>query len=162
MKIVILIIAFVTFSYPTLRNKPVPILNFEQFENQYLHRNSDTLYVINFWATWCKPCVKELPYFELINENYKNQKVKVVLVSLDFAKNYQSMLLPFLNKKSIKSEVILLDDPNSNEWIDKVSTNWSGAIPATLIYIGNSRSFYEQSFNYEQLDSIVKLKTTKK
>jgi len=86
----------------------------------------------------------------------------VVLVSLDFAKNYESTLLQFIKKKGLKSEVLFLDDPNGNEWIDKVSTKWSGAIPATLIYNKNSREFYEQSFNYEQLDSIVKLKTIKK
>jgi thiol-disulfide isomerase/thioredoxin len=140
----------------------IPIVNFDQFNSQYLNRQTDTVYIINFWATWCKPCVKELPYFEKISENYKDQKVKVVLVSLDFAKNYETMLIPFVKKKALKSEVVLLNDPNGNEWIDKVSTSWSGAIPATLIYTKNSREFYEQSFSYEQLDSIVKLKTIKK
>ena len=162
MKLKFLILIIIPVLLTSFSNSSVPVLNFNQFESQYLNRNSDTLYVINFWATWCKPCVKELPNYELLNENYKGQKVKVILVSLDFAKDYENILLPFLKKKAIKSEVVLLNDPNGNEWIDKVNTNWSGAIPATLVYSGNSRDFYEQSFNYEQLDSIVKLKTIKK
>jgi len=74
----------------------------------------------------------------------------------------KACLFHLLKKKDLKSEVLMLDDPNSNEWIDKVSANWSGTIPATLVYSSNSRDFYDQSFNYEQLDSIVKLKTIKK
>jgi thiol-disulfide isomerase/thioredoxin len=162
MKLNVLILAIILALTVSYRDNSIPKLNFNQFENQYLHRNSDTLYVINFWATWCKPCVKELPNFEQINEKYKTQKVKVILVSLDFAKEYESTLLPFVQKRNLKSEIILLDDPDSNNWIDKVNTSWSGAIPATLVYSRNSRDFYEQSFNYEQLDSIVKLKTIKK
>jgi len=155
----LILIAFILISFKAAN---IPILNFSQLNSQYLNRQTDTVYIINFWATWCKPCVKELPFFEKISEKYKDQKVKVILVSLDFAKNYESMLIPFVKKKGLKSEVVLLSDPNSNDWIDKVSPIWSGAIPATLIYSKNSREFYEQSFNYEQLDSIVKLKTIKK
>ncbi len=162
MKTKILIFISITALLFSFRAKQIPILNFNQLNNQYLNRQTDTVYIINFWATWCKPCVKELPNFEQITEKYKTQKVKVILVSLDFAKNYESVLIPFIKKRNLKSEVILLDDPNSNEWIDKVNPNWSGAIPATLVYSKNSREFYEQPFNFEQLDSIVKLKTNKK
>src|SRR5471030_2436347 len=60
---------------------------------------SDTTYVINFWATWCAPCVKELPAFEKLNENYKDKKVKVLLVSMDFKQDYEKKLIPFVRKK---------------------------------------------------------------
>jgi len=162
MRLKFLVLVSITFFLSSFTIAQIPILDFTHFENQYLKRNTDTLYVINFWATWCRPCVKELPNFELLNENYKTQKVKIILVSLDFEKDYKKMLVPFVKKKALKSEVLLLNDPNSNEWIDKVSSSWSGAIPATLVYRKNTRDFYEQSFNYEQLDSIVKLKTIKK
>jgi thiol-disulfide isomerase/thioredoxin len=158
MRTKILIIIFFALTFASFQTSRLPILNFSQFEKQYLNKNTDTLYLINFWATWCKPCVKELPYFELINEKYKGQKIKVILVSLDFVKDYDNVLLPFIKKKNLKSEVLLLNEPDGNSWIDKVSTNWSGAIPATLVYSKNNHDFYEQSFNYEQLDSIVKLK----
>jgi thiol-disulfide isomerase/thioredoxin len=107
---------------------------------------------VNFWATWCKPCVKELPAFEKLNEVYANDKVKVLLVSLDFIKHFETKVKPFVAEKNLKSDVILLNDPRSNQWIDKVSKEWSGAIPATVIYRGKDRLFYEGSFTYEELE----------
>lgn len=129
----------------------VPVVDFNGLE-PYLHKQNDTTYVVNFWATWCVPCVKELPAFEKLNEVYGNEKVKVLMVSLDFIKYYDSKLLPFIGERNLKSEVILLNDPKSNRWIDKVSPEWSGAIPATLIYNKDKRTFYEQSFTSESLE----------
>ena len=117
-----------------------------------LNRKDDKTYVVNFWATWCAPCIKELPYFEKLDKEYDSKNVEVVLVSLDFPKKYESQLRPFINKHQLRSELYALNDMNSNYWIPKVEENWSGAIPATLIYNGNKREFYEQSFNYEELE----------
>ncbi|MCG2612447.1 TlpA family protein disulfide reductase [Flavobacterium sp. SM15] len=125
--------------------------DFNTFE-PYLHKNDGTTYVINFWATWCLPCVKELPYFEQLNEKYKNQNVKVILVSMDMPKKVETSLIPFVIKKKLQSEVLHLDDPDANAWIEKVDKNWSGAIPATVIYNDKTRKFYEQSFTYETLE----------
>ena len=97
---------------------------------------NDTTYVINFWATWCKPCLEELPYFEAFNAEIRDEKVKVILISLDFPKQLNSRLLPFVEKKQLKSQVIALLDGKYNDWIDKVSPKWSGAIPVTYIYKG--------------------------
>jgi thiol-disulfide isomerase/thioredoxin len=115
-------------------------------------QNDGATYVINFWATWCLPCVKELPHFEKLNETYKNKNVKVILVSLDFPKKIESQLLPFLERKKIQSAVYVLDDPDANSWIEKVNKDWSGAIPATVIYKGKNKKFFEQSFTYEELE----------
>ena len=71
---------------------------FEELEHIF-HFQNDTTYVINFWATWCGPCVKEMPYIDSLNDHYKGQKVKVILVSLDFKKQIESRLIPYLNKK---------------------------------------------------------------
>ncbi|WP_340076789.1 TlpA disulfide reductase family protein [Leptobacterium sp. I13] len=122
----------------------------------YLEKNDDKTYVINFWATWCKPCVEEMPYFEKLQSNYKNRNVEVVFVSLDMPRMIDTQLMPFLTKRQLQSEVIMLDDPKQNDWIPKVAKEWSGAIPATLIYNKNKRSFYEQSFTYEELEKEVK------
>jgi len=96
-------------------------------------QKNDTTYVINFWATWCAPCVKELPYFEKLNQKYTDKKVKVILVSQDFSKQLEKKLKPFLEKNKLQSEVLVLIDPDANSWIDKVNPAWSGAIPATVI-----------------------------
>lgn len=122
----------------------------------YLKKDNDTTYVVNFWATWCVPCVEELPNFEKLNAEYKDKKVKVLLVSIDFPKMAETKLLPFVKKNNLKSEVVLLNDPDANTWINKVDSTWSGAIPATIIYKGDKRRFYEKSFSFEELENEVK------
>ena len=131
----------------------IPTVDFEAFDSKYLQQKNDTTYIINFWATWCKPCIKELPAFEKINEQYSNQKVKVVLASLDFPDRIEKQVIPFMEKHNLQSEVVLLDDPDANSWIPKVSEKWSGAIPATIIYNQKERKFYERSFTYEELNT---------
>lgn len=121
-----------------------------------LKMQNDTTYVINFWATWCKPCVEELPNFEKLNATYQHQKVKVVLVSLDLPKQVESGLIPYILRKELQSKVVHLKDPDANAWINKVDPQWSGAIPATIIYKANKRKFYERSFTYEQLEKELK------
>tara|TARA_R110001583_G_scaffold84472_1_gene222127 strand:- start:6397 stop:6912 length:516 start_codon:yes stop_codon:yes gene_type:complete len=128
----------------------ITVASFKEFE-QVLNNVDDKTYVINFWATWCAPCVKELPYFEEITNNYHSDKVEVILVSLDFPDKIESKLLPFINKKKLKSKVIILDAPNENEWIPKIDESWSGSIPATIIYNKNKRTFYGHSFTRDEL-----------
>lgn len=130
--------------------------SFDDLENEILNVENDTTYIINFWATWCGPCVKELPYFEKLNDVYRSQKLKVVLVSLDFEKHIDRKLLPFLNKKNILSDVVVLLDPKESKWIDKVDPSWSGAIPITIIKKKNERKFYERVFhNVGELEEII-------
>ncbi len=121
----------------------------------YLNKNDGKTYVVNFWATWCAPCVKELPHFESLNKNLNKNGVEVLLVSLDFPHQYDSKLKPFIKKNNIKSEVLVLDDPDMNSWIPKVDKNWSGSIPATIIYNGKDRKFFERSFTYDELKNEV-------
>lgn len=128
--------------------------DFKAFE-PLLQRQTDTTYVVNFWATWCQPCVAELPNFEKANAEYKDQKVKVILVSLDMKKQVESNLIPFMQRKNLQSQVVHLSDPDANAWISKVDSTWSGAIPATVIYNRNKRKFYEQSFTFEQLQKEI-------
>ncbi|MGE0568714.1 MAG: TlpA disulfide reductase family protein [Bacteroidia bacterium] len=113
----------------------------------------DTTYVINFWATWCKPCVKELPAFDSLNNSNTNSKLKFLLVSLDFKDKIESNVNPFLSKHKYKLECVLLDEVNGNDFIDKIDESWSGAIPATLIVkksIGK-RVFLEKKLNSKEL-----------
>jgi thiol-disulfide isomerase/thioredoxin len=118
-----------------------------------LEKQDDKTYVINFWATWCGPCVKELPAFEKLTKEYAAKNVEVLLVSLDFPKQVEDKLIPFIRKKKLQSKVVLLDDNNEDVWIQAIDPTWSGAIPATLIYTKNKRKFYEQSFDYEALET---------
>lgn len=125
--------------------------HFNDFEKAYLTSpKKDTAIVINFWATWCAPCVKELPFFETLPSTVASKNIKTVLVSLDFKSQIEKRLLPFLKNKQIKSKVVLLTDGNANSWINKVDTDWSGAIPATLLLYKNKKTFYEKSYATQQ------------
>lgn len=126
---------------------------FEAFEKAIL-KEDDNTYVINFWATWCAPCIKELPYFEQLHT--ENPKVKVILVSLDSRKDLEKKLIPFVARKQLTAEVILLSDKDYNAWLDKIDATWSGAIPATLIISGKRKLFAEREFdNFTELNDYV-------
>ena len=136
------------------------IAEFDNFESEYLsNRSDDTIYVYNFWATWCKPCVQELPFFDSLNTYRGEIPIKLVLVSLDFDSQIESVLKPFLLNNGIQNEVVVLTDGKVNSWINKVDSSWSGAIPATLILKGNEKLFYEQTFHSYQsiISSILKI-----
>ncbi len=109
-----------------------------------INQTSDSLLVINFWATWCKPCVAELPAFIQAEKYFENKPVSFVYVSLDFKKNLQTGLQDFIQKNAFNSEVVLLDEPDYNSWIDLISKDWGGAIPATLIV---DRKHHQQTFH---------------
>lgn len=128
--------------------------DFKAFE-PYLNRENDSVYVVNFWATWCAPCVKELPHFKNASEKYKDQKVRILLVSLDMRKEVEPTLMPFVEKNGIGHLAVHLHEPDADSWIPKVSPQWSGALPATLIYSAKKRKFYERSFSAPGLENEI-------
>jgi thiol-disulfide isomerase/thioredoxin len=152
---------------PTTTNEPkqeivqeiadnVPTLDYKGLK-PWLHKEDDKVYVVNFWATWCAPCVKELPYFEKINAEYKDNNVEVILVSLDFPKKKESKLLPFIEKNNIQSKVLHLDDADEQFWIADIDKDWGGALPATLIYGNGKRKFLAKTFTQEELENEIQL-----
>jgi thiol-disulfide isomerase/thioredoxin len=134
----------------------IQVLNYDQLK-PLLHNDNDTTYVVNFWATWCAPCVKELPYFVALDSIYLKGPFKLILVSLDFKKDYLSKLQPFVTNRNLEPFVLVLEDSRANYWIEDIDPSWSGAIPATLVYRGSKRTFYERSFHHvDELRTIVK------
>lgn len=151
--IILLTFLFLNFG----KAQEIPEVNFDELE-PLLNKDNDTTYVVNFWATWCKPCVEEMPEFLEVASQMKTEKVKFIFVSLDFPNQKESRLIPFVESQGINEQVILLNDPASNQWIDKVDPQWSGAIPATLIYKGDDKSFMEKSLSKSELREIIKTK----
>jgi len=124
---------------------------------QVINAPGDEIRVVNFWATWCKPCVEELGYFEALPGQLEGREVKVVLVSLDFAEEVDKKVKKFVDKKGLKSQVMLLDETDQHSFIDFVSPEWSGAIPATLIIDAKTgrKSFYERAFKEGALEKAL-------
>ncbi|MBK7093976.1 MAG: TlpA family protein disulfide reductase [Saprospiraceae bacterium] len=138
------------FSVSSINAQDIRVFDtFDKMEKE-IFLNNDTTYVINFWATWCKPCVKELPYFESLHRSARKEKMKVILISLDFRNQAESKLKPFIRDNHYSAEVILLLDNKYNSWIDKVDKSWSGSIPSTLLIKGGKRLFAETEFENEQ------------
>jgi len=131
----------------------IPIYNFDSLEH-LLYTNANKTFIVNFWAMWCGPCIKELPLFQEYEKN--NPNAEVLLVSLDFVEDIETKLKPFLKLKGITSKVVLLDDPDANVWINKIDSNWSGAIPFTIIFNNKSRSYHEGAFkDYIDLENKI-------
>ena len=123
----------------------------DQDAKRLLTTHGKRLLVVNYWATWCAPCVAELPYFVEAHEKYKNQDVLIVGLSLDFLHSWKKSLLPFLQKKKIPYPNFVLDvDPNT--YITAISPAWSGSLPATFYYDNEGRKLGEQLGAVEKED----------
>ena len=149
-RILSIICVLLLFSCNNSTKDKIEIVDFDGLYSK-INLSVDKTYVINFWATWCAPCVKELPHFEEVNKELKDKNIEVILVSLDFPSQIESKLKPYIKKNKIKSKVILLDDSKMNTWVPKVSENWDGGIPATLIVNSSNYTFYPKPFKKEEL-----------
>lgn len=143
------------FAFASLAQKPAVYKINDLLKR--IHNNSDTIYVVNFWATWCKPCVQELPDFESFNRQNKPALVKVLLVSMDFKEDLEKKVVPFLQKNKYSMEVVLLDEINGNDFINKINTKWGGAIPATYFTTKNKKKeeLFEKKVTLEILNSTM-------
>lgn len=115
------------------------------------------LYVLNLWATWCPPCVKELPAFEKTAAHYDQDKVQFIMVSLDFPSQIDKQLMPFLRKNNLSLDVSVMMDIDYDSWISKIDPSWQGNIPATLFF-NNSRKtryFHTGELNESELKTLI-------
>lgn len=159
---VVVALGFLTFFFADVsgekveKTNEVKLISFQQFE-EMASLKRDRLMIFNFWATWCAPCVKEMPAFEKVND--ANSDVELIFISLDDGRKPERVN-SFIEKRKVKAPVYLLNDVDFNSWIDKVNKNWSGAIPATLfVRSDGERVFHEGELSEQELkDLITKLK----
>lgn len=143
--------AFLFFSYTLLGQDLVKLP-----ELQKLIHEPGPVRVINFWATWCAPCVKEMPLFEKLNQENKN--TKVLLVSMDYDLDPDpAKVKKFIERKKIQSQVVILAEENPNDWIEKIDKDWSGALPSTLVINPNSgkRKFIQGEMKEGDLEKLI-------
>ena len=123
---------------------------------EIIQSKNEQIHVINFWATWCAPCIKELPLFEKLG--LENSDVRVTLVSMDLDLDPNpDKVYKFVARKKIQSKVVILDEKNPNDWIDKIEKSWSGALPATIIVNGKTgkRKFVEKELHEGELEKLI-------
>lgn len=139
-----------------LAAQDIPFIKADQL-TAWKNSDTDTVFVLNFWATWCAPCVAELPDFDKLTREYADKPVQVVLISTDFRRDVDKRLKPFVERNDIESHVVFIDERTPNDWIDLVSAEWTGSIPATLIVRKNRdfEAFFEKQIHYEELEQAV-------
>ncbi|WP_316760227.1 TlpA disulfide reductase family protein [Pedobacter aquatilis] len=145
-KFFIIILSLVSYSLKS----QVKLLTLNDLDRR-IAKGKDTTYVINFWATWCSPCVAELPNFEKLRVENLNKPVKIILISLDFKSKLQKAVIPFVQKNNINAEVFLLNELDKQIYTQRIDKKWSGAIPATLFVNKKVRHFYEKEFTEDEL-----------
>ncbi len=139
-----------------LLSQDVKPIKFADFQKLILKTN-DTLYVVNFWATWCGPCIEELPYFNNIADRRGDRKIMIFTISLD-SRARLSSVIEFLKRKPLRTATFLLDETDADAFIDKIDSRWSGAIPATVVFKnGKIVAFKEEKFeSTDELESFIK------
>ncbi len=131
---------------------------FDAYDNLQKHvgEHAKSTVVINFWATFCGPCVQEIPYFDSLQQKYVDHNVKVILVSLDFRHHIKERLMPFLEKHHLSSEVVVLADQDADTWVSRVSSDWDGGLPFTLMLSkGNKYTHANEFRNFAELEQFV-------
>lgn len=122
------------------QSNQIHAINTEELQKRI--SNEDTVYVINYWSTTCIPCIRELPYFERLQEQYKNKPVKVLLLSFDFPEDYPQKLNNWVTKKKLNNEVIWFKEQKPNDYIPKLNPDWEGSLPATTIIYKKKNSYW--------------------
>ncbi len=150
-----LFVAFALFLATALQAQEIPKWKIRDLEK--LMATTDKPTIINFWATFCIPCIEELPYFQKAAKEHEKDSVQLLLVSLDLEDAYPKKINSFVQKLKISSPVVFLDETNADIFCPAVDKNWSGAIPATL-FINNKtgyRKFIEDQLTPEQLQKEI-------
>jgi thiol-disulfide isomerase/thioredoxin len=116
----------------------------------------DNIKVINFWATWCAPCVKEMPLFEKLGQERKDVKVTLVSLDLDLDPD-PAKVHKFVARKKLQSQVLILDERDPNSYIEQIEKTWSGALPATIIVNSKTgqRKFVERELHEGELEKLI-------
>ncbi|MFZ9870704.1 MAG: TlpA disulfide reductase family protein [Candidatus Kapaibacteriota bacterium] len=134
----------------------IPQSTLKEVEDR-IQRGIDTVFVLHFWATWCKTCDEDLPTLQQVQKTTFSRPVRVILISLDQPANHQTLVEPWLRRKGIRLPCVLLDTYADDSWTARVDSSWTGSIPATLITDAGAtrRFFFDRPCSYAVLRSSI-------
>lgn len=136
-------------------SRTVPVLTPTELW-QRLQRSGDTLVVVNFWATWCRPCLEELPAFDSLARRYRGTVLRVWLVNVDFRSQWERVR-SFVARRGFTAPVFLLAYGRGDRWMDTLHPEWSGSLPATLFWRASDsvRALFEGELSFDELERYV-------
>ena len=116
--------------------------------------------VLNFWATWCAPCVEELPHFARLVESYGERGLRVITVSFDDPETIESRVRPFVEERDYPFTYLVKTPTNGDEYesfVNAIDPSWLGNVPATFIYdtSGQLHAVSHEPVTYSQLRGAV-------
>lgn len=152
-KFIIVFLLFVGVNTNAQQIKEVKIADLEK-----IIAESKTPLIVNFWATWCQPCIEEIPYFLEEIKDHRKDSLTILLVSLDFKDAFPGQISSFAKKRKMTVPIVWLNETNADYFCPKIDAKWSGAIPATL-FIDNKkgyRKFVEEQISHEKLKLEIK------
>jgi len=120
-------------------------------------KESKTPLIVNFWATFCVPCIEEMPYFQQLVQEYKSKNVSLVFVSLDLKEAYPNKVIAMAKKLNLVFPVAWLDETNADYFCPKIDTSWTGGMPSSL-FVNNAtgyHKFFEDQLSKEKLEKEI-------
>ena len=121
--------------------------------------HSDHPLIVNFWATFCVPCVNEIPYFQDTVRQYKDQKVELLLISLDLPAWYPARIADFAKKSNFTARIWWLNETDADYFCPKIDPRWTGGIPSSLFI--NNATHYRRFFDRQLTEPQVGLEIRK-
>jgi thiol-disulfide isomerase/thioredoxin len=155
MKILNYVFIFFIHWFAVSRAQNLESISWASLKKQ-IDKNPDSIYVVNFWATWCKPCVQEMPDLWEESEKFKSKKLRFIPISLNFPEESETKVLPFIERNYPGKKFYILNEILQSDDITRISSDWGGGIPFTMIFYKGKKQTIERKLKKGELIEILK------
>jgi thiol-disulfide isomerase/thioredoxin len=134
-----------------LAAEPVTLSRADPEALQSLRKNgSGKFRLVNFWATWCAPCVAEFDEFVTINRMYRHRDFEMVLVSVN-QPDEEKQVLEFLQKHQASNQNLIFGSAGRSPLINAFDPAWQGEVPLTVLMDPEGKVIYRESGSIDPL-----------